>query len=83
MRVVEDWRGTATGAIRESVTFIPVAALQYEEALVRACSTGNTGNVSKVLKTHGVLAKFAYAILLTLIIAMVSIHLVKLQKRDE
>jgi hypothetical protein len=59
MRVVEDWRGTATGAIRESVTFIPVAALQYEEALVRACSTGNTGNVSKVLKTHGILAKFA------------------------
>jgi len=59
IRVVESWCGTAKGAIRESVGIVPRNALQYEESLIRACSTGNISNVTKVLKQHGVLAKYA------------------------
>lgn len=59
VRVVEDWAGTPTGALRESINFVPVSSLHYEEALIRACGTGNVSNVVKVLKNHAVLAKFA------------------------
>ena len=59
IRVVEDWAGSREGTVRESVEFIPVTALQYEEALIRACSTGSFANVSKVLKDHPILAKHA------------------------
>lgn len=59
IRVVEDWTGTAQGTLRESVEFVPVAALQYEESLIRACNTGSLSGVAKVLKDHAVLARHA------------------------
>lgn len=59
VRVAETWRGTSHGAVREAVGFIPQAALQYEESLIRACSSGNITNVTKVLKQHRILAKYA------------------------
>jgi len=59
VRVAEIWQGTSNGTVRESITLIPQLTLQYEESLIRACSSGNILNASKVLKQHSILAQYA------------------------